>query len=610
MHFWPLLATSSLASFVQCLIVPPPTISPISSRTLSVSDNRPLGPASAHTPALGFLLTPQYTGGNLTSLRVTLSFQPPPETKPGDHLLYGTYDVVETQGLTIEQGSLTAFDAEGQLFLTSRRDELSYISAEHWSADRYTNGAVKVSYVALPRHVDRLTRSGPALDFRLEAGGFTSSGYAALMVPAGLDTEYAVSFGWDLRHAPPGTKGVWAFGEHHTTVTRTMTSLDVLQTYLGAGPFKAYRDEIPGDEKNGYNFYWLEDPPFSIGQICDSLSALFARMSVFFEDDCTDYRVFMRHNPYAGTNTGTALDRSFVFGYDESDRIENSPPHEKTGLVAHEMVHNWILFDGNTYPVIDSWYPEGMAEYYSLLFMFQMHIITAETYVQEINRRLISYYTNPFARMSVGEVARHTWEATSAQRIPYRRGFALAIILDDLIYTATTGVHSLDSVILELIRSKKERKPTGPQQFIASLGRLLDDVELAAQLYEGVINGSKLLVPSAQTLRHGRFKLPVTLCRRDREIFELGFSEQAARSDDRIIKDLVPGSRAEEAGLINGLRVLEQFQVAKPELDFDRTLAVSVRDPNTHEARNIEFWPRSHDIGESWQYVWDEQSEL
>ncbi|KAF4986781.1 hypothetical protein FDECE_15771 [Fusarium decemcellulare] len=495
-------------------------------------------------------LTPQFDHENITAVAVSLRFQPSLELAVSRDLLFGTSDIVNTQALDIEPGSLRSSDTHGNLSLIPHDTLSSVMTIQIWSADRDTQGEVTVSYVARARHVDQKTQSGPALDFRLEHGGFTTSAFALLLAPADMNRQYNVSLSWDLSSALPGTKSVWTYGEG-VSAARVLTGMEMLWTYLGAGPLQSFNDR-----EKPFNLYWFGSPPFSPVDLGRDLYRMFMAMSDFFDDDDDIYRVFIRHNPYPGTNTGTALERSFIFGYDDSDYDDPDPLPAKLMVLAHEMVHNWIIWDVDVDMTADNWYPEGWAEYYSLLFLFKLGIISSEEYIKQINHRLSAYYTSPFRLEPLAQVANHTWEFSSAQRLPYRRGFVFALWLDWLIYTKTNGVNSLDDLVLQLVRRQKTGRSS----------------KLAGELYRNVTIGSILIVPPVNALKEGRLKLPVTLCRQDQEPFDLGFNETSARSGGRVVKELDPASRAAASGLRNGDQMAPTSEIASAESNFDKVV--------------------------------------
>lgn len=561
----------------------------------------------ASDQSLQILLTPEYDNDNLTSIQVLVRFTPGADLLASQGLLFSASETASIPALDIKSDTLHVSDLKGDIQVKPMETIESWTVGQYWVPDRQPEGLVEVTYTALPRHVDNMTLSGPALDFRLESLGFTASAFAVLMVPGNIKVVYLVGFEWDMKNAPVGTRAVWSFGEHHHAVTRKMTPWEVLSTYLAAGKrLNAFQDESKMDVANtGFNVYWFDEPPFAAKEASNMLWKMFQAMSTFFLDDQNTYRVFLRHNPHAGTNTGTALSRSFIMGYDDTDFANPPTVLEKVNILAHEMVHNWILWDDTVNMTTENWYPEGMAEYYSILFLYRLGIIPAERYIVEINNKLSSYYTSPYVNTRIADAAKHTWESTSAQRLPYRRGFVLALVLDGLIYDASNGTFTLDNVILELIQLKKRGQPTGPRQFINSTGRFLGDYLLAEQLYTAVTEGLSVLLPQTKALRDGRFKLQVSLVRQDQEQFQLGFSEQAARSNDHTIRNLVPGSRAELAGLVEGDHVVGQFQASSAEGDFDKSLTLRIESFRDHQMRQVQFWPHAWEKTQSWYYRWD-----
>ncbi|KAF4463668.1 peptidase M61 domain-containing [Fusarium albosuccineum] len=538
--------------------------------TISIEDS-----PSPKTP-FHVTLTPQFDHENTTSVAVSLRFHPSLELAVSRNLLFGTSDIANTQALDIEPGSLHSFDAHGNLSLIPRKTLSSGMTIQIWSADRDTQGEVTVSYVARARYVDQKTQSGPALDFRLEHGGFTTSAFALLLAPADMNRQYNVSLSWDLSSALPGTKSVWTYGEG-VIATRVLTGMEMLWTYLGAGPLQSFNDR-----EKPFNLCWFGSAPFSPVELGRDLYRMFMAMSDFFDDDDDVYRVFIRHNPYP------------------------DPFPAKLMVLAHEMIHNWIIWDLDVDMTADNWYPEGWTEYYSLLFLFKLGIISSEEYIKQVNHRLAAYYTNPFRLEPLAQVANHTWEFSSAQRLPYRRGFVFALWLDWLIYSKTDGVNSLDDLVLQLVRRQKTGLKSDPEHFTSILAELLGSSKLAGELCRNVTMGSILIVPPVNALKEGRLKLPVTLCRQDQEPFDLGFNETSARSGGRVIKELDPASRAAASGLRNGDQMAPTFEIASAESNFDKVIETQFLRPGGHEWHKISFRPHGWDKWESWCFELDE----
>ncbi|ETS85612.1 hypothetical protein PFICI_03637 [Pestalotiopsis fici W106-1] len=243
-------------------------------------------------PELTVLLTPLFAADNITSVHVSMSFEPRPELKATSGLFQGATTAASIPALDIEEGSLQVFDAAGPLEVTPHDVALNgHFVGYRWITDRPTEGSVNISYIALPRSVSNTERNGPVLDFRLESGGLLASGFSLLVAPVDLEEKYDVFLDWNLSRAPIGTKGVWTWGPSSEGPTmRRMTAFGILRTFLAAGPVQAYIDEDQAGALARFNVYWLGELPFDGDELSDQIGQLFHDMSDFFDDDGESYR--------------------------------------------------------------------------------------------------------------------------------------------------------------------------------------------------------------------------------------------------------------------------------------------------------------------------------
>lgn len=302
----------------------------------------------------------------------------------------------------------------------------------HCRPDRALNGPVRVSYTVEPRPYRDEDRCGPYFDLRAEADGFTSSGLSFL---ADFTTYQGdVTLHWDLSHMQADAKGVctWAEGD----ATRSLE--DFRQCYYACGTVHCRTE---GD----FGFYWLTEPSFDIEAIARYTRDLFGKMQVFFRDDDSVYRIFMRKDPYS-TSGGTALKRSYLFGWNDTQPVSVA---DKQNILAHEMVHNWPHLNDNPYGT-SSWYSEGTAEFYSVMLPLRAGLISVETALSEIQRRTDDYYRNPTRHLENMEAARICWQDRRAQRLPYGRGIFFLANTDVKIRQATNGAKTLDNVVLRI----------------------------------------------------------------------------------------------------------------------------------------------------------------
>lgn len=559
------------------------------------------------TSKLGINLTPEYNHGEATSVTVELHFVPDDSTTESSRLpvlLQAPKTISGTSVLSIKPASLVATDDDGTLALVSEIDTPApNVVIEYYRPVRKPMGSVKVIYSALPRPVDKSTRGGPSFDMRMEANGLLTSGYGLLALPvSGNDEEYDIQLSWDLSSSPSGTQAVWTFGHSSSTATRRLRLDELWSTYFMVGPIHSYRDDtipLKEDEKN-FNMYWLRDPPFDANEMATRISNTFQAMSHFFNDNEDTYRVFLRYNPYRTSNegSGTAVLRSFTFCYNLDDQKVPVAIDAMVEVLTHEMVHNWVILKGtNGY---DNWFSEGLAEYYSLVFLYRLGIINDARVLAAFNSRLSAYYTSPLVSTSVADAFKKVWAMPTAQRLPYRRGITFAIQVNDVIKQATNSKLSLDDLVLDLLRQQNAGDSVGIEDYVAWLGNYIGS-DAAHELVQGMSVGTRLIVPSPSSFPL-ELTRPVRMIREDQFMYDLGFDETSAFAVENVVRGLRDDSRAAKAGL----HELDHFSGPLSMLDakYNESIKAAVV-RGVDSTFNVEFWPRGNTLVESWKYVLD-----
>lgn len=548
--------------------------------------------SEAPESTLKYFISPIYDNEVAIALHVSVTLSPATVASNGV-IFTAPVEIAKVDVGRLE--NVSAFDDEGPLPLTYETDDYGPpIVWQRWRAFRATKGTVRASYTALPRHVDSRTKNAPSFELRREPNGLVSSGYGFLLLPTDDDPSlrYEVQFQWDISERPKGSRAVCTWGEGPAAVTKQLSVSEVPAMYFMLGAVESH-------EEGNFGFYWMGTPPFDGHKLAGNVEKIFKRMAAFFEDNGDSYRIFTRHNPFRGSQAGTALRRSFMFSYDDHD-YEDPPTIDSLALfLSHEMVHNWVNLSDN---VTDNWYPEGLAEYYSIFLARSNGIISAEKFQRALNGKLTSYYTNPLVGLSNCEVAKLTWKLSDAQRIPYGRGLLFAIKIDALIRDRNKGAKTVDDIVLPQVQRRRRNEIIGISEFIDDLGALLaDDPEVgrleAQRLYDEMVAGV-LVVSPKDSLAH----LSLRLVRHDLPIWELGFDESMAIQGDRVISSLVPGSAAERAGLENGDRIMNEVKldIVKESVDNELHLVVERKGK---KRLDISFRPRGEQMVEAWSYV-------
>ena len=332
--------------------------------------------------------------------------------------------------------ALAACDETGPLSLVEETEVIYPVTRKSWTIDRPTHGEIIISYTVMPRKVPAGYRSSPYFDFRSEPGGANGAGITFLAEITGLD-HCCMHFEWDLSHMPADSRGVSSLGEGSFSATGKPDL--VVDAFYAVGQLKSITD---GD----FGFFWFSEPGFDIAEMAGWTRELFRRMSAFFDDQNGNYRIFMRKDPFEISGGGTALPRSYLFGYSEAmtptlDSLKN--------VLAHEMAHNYVHLQDEPYG-IGTWFTEGMTEYYSVMLPLLFGMASPEETLQQIQERTDRYYTSPVRHLTNMEAAAQSWTDRRTQKIPYGRGFFYLAGLDARIRQVTDGRQSIDVVAFEL----------------------------------------------------------------------------------------------------------------------------------------------------------------
>ena len=546
------------------------------------------GSAAEVIPSLSVVLKPHSNSGTVDYVDVTMVIEHP-NVAAGSTLLRMPLVVASIPTARYDGDAIQALDGSGALALTQKdAPPTSFLSNRDWIPSRATVGDVTIHYRAPPRVVTAATRTGPLFDLREEAGGMHGAGWTFLAVPINSE-PHRIKLHWDMADMPAGSRGIWSFGEGD--ITKVAPAEQLVSSFYFAGPVKSY----PAQPTGRFAMYWLSEPPFDVAAAAGMIQKLFDYMSAFFHDDGASYRVFMRKTLANGG--GTALTRSFMFGYSES-----KPPTAESleGLIAHEMVHNWPTLSGDHADT--SWYTEGSAEYYSVVLSYRAGLSTPDEFLKRVNERASGYYLNPLQSLTNRAADAIYWKDSRAGHVPYGRGFMYLASVDAEIRARSGHKRSLDDIVLKLLERTRAAEASGGGK--AQAPGVADWEELIAKElgsrgvrgYENMVAGMPI-APPANTFGPCFRPVRVALGRP----LDPGFDISSLSGPKRVIKGLVAGSPAARAGLLDGDEVIDAPDLGDPTFkDADKPLDMKIR--RAGEELSITFVPAGNPVmGYQWQ---------
>ncbi|MCW6535932.1 peptidase M61 [Sphingomonas lycopersici] len=503
------------------------------------------------------------------SLVVTLA----PVAAPDDPMSVGTVDItLRFEGLNVNKGDpllrlpmissnvdtvatvigeISARDANGSLRLTHRdtdlpetgmRDAVGGGLSREWLADRAVEGAVIVRY-KVPAEATLAPRGpAPPFSFTADGGGVSAAGHVFLLLPPG-DHRYRTTYGWDLAHAPKDSRGVSSLGEGTVTAAEPLDGAQIRMSFFMAGRINTYPPKL---SSGGFFGAWQGKPAFDAGALLAWTGTLYDHYARFFgQKDSPPYGVFLRYNPI-NAGGGVGLFRSFVttFGKGKGSNAE------KIKLtLAHEMFHTFQPFIARPAGLESSWFGEGLATFYQARLPFRFGLITPKAYLADINWTAARYYTSAMATVPNAEVPKRFWADTRVRTLPYDRGMLYFATVDDAMRKASGGKKSLDDLMFGMLALEKTGKITDNSDWEKLLAEHLGPQAVAD--FRAYLGGAMPL-PASDAFGPCFRRTTATLRR-----YELGFATEVLAEPKRIVRGLVPGSAAAQAGLQNGDEIVD-----------------------------------------------------
>lgn len=250
-------------------------------------------------------------------------------------------------------------------------------------------------------------------------------------------------------------------------------------------------------------------------------------------------------NSYSVGGTGMHQAFSIYAGTD-------SPMAELRWLVAHEYLHNWNprklgqLTEGPEQPR-DYWFSEGFTDFVAERVLLRSGVWTLEDFAGGLNRALREYGLSPVRTAPNSRIVADFWSDNDVQRLPYDRGFVLALKWDGEL-RALNG-QDLDDVLA----SQKARSAQAPARLAVDLFpetyRLLGGKDLADDIERHVVKGEAVLLP------RDLFGQCATVETLQIASFDRGFDVDATVKNDRVVKGVDQTGPAYAAGLRDGMKL-------------------------------------------------------
>lgn len=540
-------------------------------------------------PVLKLVLTPRLNVSNaIAGLGIVFTIESPQIEENS---------VLVTSAVTVNQSfiprSIEAADDAGKLSLQTRVSH----SSVSWLAGRKTFGDVRLRYRTKPVPDTALKTIPRPTGLYLDQGGLLSSGLAFLLAPPG-DQIYHNIIEWDLSQTTPGTRAVWTFGEGPNTVSKIGPTSTLIESVYMVGAIHSNPAAIvPGSISDYYGYYWFGDLPPNIAVIRDIHHKFFIKVSEFFDETPSSnnpYRSFVLNTGHSKSIGGTSFLRSHIFTYDT--HILEASDYDLMRRMSYEISH---LYLGP--PVTNNkvdWLYEGIKLCLSIYMPFRNNFRTGDYFQATINTLCLRYYTSPFINLPLEDLIKFAATSCGAREHLEARSWAFVVGTDLKSRRMSELTRPLEDLgIKPLEKLKAAGQPHGLEQWMELLTPLMGD-ELKQRYEDFAAGRTILLFPTLYGAKTHYLKQV------DQEYLDFGMDQKCFEYG--LVMELKKGSRAEEAGLREGDKIIssahEWICVDHFEAEMELVVERDGKDGKKLE-KTIKYWPRSHEKAKSWQMV-------
>ncbi|WP_203290665.1 hypothetical protein [Maricaulis parjimensis] len=474
-------------------------------------------------------------------------------------------------------------DASGPVPLSVADVEAGTV--REWRAERAVRGPVTVRYT-VPADASLPPRGpAPPYEFSNDGLGMSAAGHVFLLLPPG-ETRYDTRLVWHLSDAPVGAVGVSSLGGGEVLSTEPLSRDELRRGFFMAGAIQTWPDPLP---EGGFFGALQGNPPFDGQALLAWTGELYGHYEGFFDQDgAPPYGVFLRENP-VNAGGGVGLHRSFVTTFGQE---RGSDPDAIKLTLAHEMFHTFQPVLSEPAGLESSWFSEGLATFYQSRLPLRYGMITPDQALANINFHAGRYYSSLMAQAPNSLVPQRFWADTRVRTLPYDRGMLYFATIDHAVRTRSGGARSLDDLMLAMLEMSGEAGGASNADWEALLETELG--EQAVTEFRAFLDGD-MPVPESEA-----FGPCFARTRRDLRRYELGFDTEVLAEPVRIVRGLVPGSAADQAGLRNGDLIIDP--VPQDHLQGTQDMMLTLSIGRGDDVFEITYLPRGETVA---AYQWE-----
>ena len=466
-------------------------------------------------------------------------------------------------------------DSRGPVPVTLRDDAPGAHPYRRWLAGRAVEGPLQVSYRIPISNAANPLGAAPPLELRSDGAVFSGSTGAFLVLPDN-DEAFRLKLDWKLASQGAGALGVSTLGVGDRLAPKAAPSSQWESVFVMGGRLG---NEPARPAADGFFSAWQGQPAFDARGLMRWTHDLYGYYLDFFQTPSATYNVFLRPNPI-NPGGGVEIGNSFVGTFDQKTDVDRFKV-----TLAHEMVHTFVdtLASGG---LANSWFNEGIAVYYARLLALRAGKISQDDYLDDLNSTAARYYTDILNTTPNADIPARFWADTRVRVLPYDRGALYFAQLNDEIVRASNGKRSLDDLLLAFQARRRAGQPATTQAWVDAV--VAEVGEEGRRQFEAMMAGRPIVLrPEA----FGPCLRPTQVPLRR---YELGFTPDVLVERRRIVRGLIPGSAAEQAGIRNGDEIVKP--VPQDGIQADQKATLTLRVSRGGETRDITYLPRGETV--------------
>lgn len=251
-------------------------------------------------------------------------------------------------------------------------------------------------------------------------------------------------------------------------------------------------------------------------------------------------------------------------------------------LLAHEIFHNWnSVAMGRMVEPKPTWFSEGFTNYYTFVILLRAGLINLDEFIEENNLILKGYYVSKAKNMKLEEVREKFFSDGVVQRVPYQRGYLLALKWNAEIKEKSNGILSLRDLMLTMLKAGKQKPLKLQDKVIVGFVNHFTKRDVAKDVEDLWVKGESFELTEKM--------LPPNLeIRRDLVgSFDIGYDTEKSYKVMKIT-GLRQNTNAYKAGLREGMELIDYFYDSR---NPQKTATIIIKENN--QEKRFSYLPES-----------------